>query len=185
MAAVATIEPFLARPRGTRVLAGIDRVFFSSSATQSFASGEARSAFRTRWLGRYLDCDPQHAFLALSSAGSDDETVAGYIVGSLDDPARAVRFDDLSYFKTLAHLTARFPAQLHVNLLPEWRGQGLGRALVEAFCRHAAQHGAPGVHVFTGRGLRNVRFYEAAGFREAGCVDFNGREIVMLARSLL
>lgn len=178
------IEPYLARARAPRVLAGLDRIFFQASGTQTFASEAARAAFRERWLGRYLEHDARHAFLAVVAPGTAEEDLAGYLVGSLDDPATAARYADLGYFQQMAALTARYPAQLHVNLAEAWRGRGIGRALVEAFCAHAAAAGAPGVHVFTGRGLRNVRFYEGAGFSDVGAVAWHGREIVMLARDL-
>lgn len=178
------VEPFLARPRDGRVLAELDDIFFDTSGTKTFASAEERAAFRARWLGRYLQHDPDHAFLAVIESETPDEMIAGYLVGSLDDPAKAARFDDLTYFKTLAHLTARYPAQLHLNLAAPWRGQGVGGALVDEFCVHAQKQGAPGVHVFTGRGMRNVRFYEAAGFAEVGSASSNGRAIVMLAKTL-
>jgi len=178
------IEPYLSRLRSHRLIAELDAIFFASSATQTFADDAARAAFRERWLGRFLAHDPQHAFLAIAAGRGAGETLAGYLVGALDDPAKAARFADLSYFREMAHLTARYPAQLHVNLAPGWRGQGIGRDLVSAFCDHAAAAGAPGVHVFTAPGMRNVRFYAACGFAEVGRCDWNGHEIVMLARRL-
>ncbi|OYW54472.1 MAG: hypothetical protein B7Y80_05215 [Hyphomicrobium sp. 32-62-53] len=184
LAGLPVIEPYLARPRSVQARAEIDRIFFESSATTTFASDDARETFHDRWLGRYLAHDARHAFLAVAAPGTAEETIAGYLVGSLDDPAQAARFYDLGYFKSVAALTAQYPAQLHVNLAEAWRGQGVGGALVEAFCAHARAAGAPGVHVFTGRGMRNVRFYEAAGFRDVGAVAWNGSEIVMLGRSL-
>jgi GNAT superfamily N-acetyltransferase len=166
------------------VLAQLDTIFFEASGTKTFASSEERHSFRERWLGRFLLHDAQHAFLAIAGVGLPIETLAGYLVGSIEDPARAARYDDLGYFKALSHLTARYPAQLHVNLAVSWQGRGVGRLLVEAFCRHVQSLGVPGVHVFTGRGMGNVGFYEAMGFNEVGCIVWNGREIVMLARDL-
>ncbi len=178
------IEAYLDRPRNEALQAQIDAIFFEASGTKSFQTQEAREAFRERWLGRYLSHDPQHALLALQSPGAASEMVAGYLVGAIEDPARAPRFQDLGYFQNLQHLTARYPAQLHVNLAPAWRGAGTGRKLLEAFCAHASALGAPGVHVFTGRGLRNVQFYARAGFEEVGSVTWNARELVMLGRRL-
>ena len=177
------IEPFLVRPRSASVLGQVDRIFFEASGTKTFSSPAERAAFHERWLGRYLAHDSEHAFLAVQVSGGNDE-VAGYLVGSLDDPAQAPQFDDLAYFRQLATYTARYPASLHINLAPKWRGRGVGRLLVDAFCRHAARDGARGVHVFTGRGMRNVGFYQSAGFREVAAVEWNGRDIVMLARDL-
>ena len=178
------IEAYLERPRDEALQAQLHAVFFEASGTKSFESQEARAAFRERWLGRYLKHDPQHALLALQSPGTSSELVAGYLVGAIEDPALAPRFHDLGYFQKVPHLTARYPAQLPVNLAPAWRSVGIGRNLLEAFCANASAAGAPGVHVFTGRGLRNVQFYVRAGFVEVGSVTWNSRELVMLGRRL-
>jgi GNAT superfamily N-acetyltransferase len=175
------IEPWLtARDRGG-VADGLDLVFFTSSGTQSFASPEIRAAFRERWLGRYLDRYPGHVFVAFDERGG----VAGYVAGSLDDPAKTALFDDIGYFKTIGHLTARFPAQLHVNVRGDLRGAGLGTRLIQRFTGAARAGGAPGAHAVTGEGLRNAGFYERSGFREEGRFVWNGRTLVFLGLSLL
>ena len=158
----------------------IDAIFFEASGTMTFASGADRDAFRTRWLGRYFEHFPQWAYLALGP----DAHVAGYLVGSLDDPAKMSLFADIPYFKDFAALTAPYPAQLHVNLAPDWRGLGLGARLVEAFAADAARAGAPGIHVVTSRSNRNVGFYVGNGFHEAGALNSNNRDLVFLARRL-
>ncbi len=178
--ATVTVERFDARPRSAGELAAIEAVFFAASGTKTFASEAERAAFRERWLGRYLTYDPKWAYLAVTDTGG----IAGYLVGSLDDPAKSPRFDDMAYFKELAALTAQYPAQLHVNLGEARRGRGIGGDLVEAFARDAAKAGAPGVHVVTARGLRNIGFYTARGFCEVGHLDWNGRELVFLGRQL-
>lgn len=167
-------------PDRSRLLPEIDAIFFESSATKSFADDAERAQFRERWLGRYLDRYPVHAYLALATDGA----VAGYLVGSLDDPAATPLFADIAYFRDFAALTAVYPAQLHVNLAPRSRGQGLGARLIESFVEDARRAGAKGVHVVTGRGMRNVGFYLANGFREAGSLTMGARDIVFLARSL-
>jgi GNAT superfamily N-acetyltransferase len=158
----------------------LDRVFFVSSGTQAFASEEARAAFRDRWLGRYLRRYPEWAYVAMAP----DVGLVGYLVGSLDDPAATPLFEDLAYFRDFAVQTRDYPAQLHVNLLPEWRSLGIGARMIRTFCTDAAMAGAPGVHVVTGRGLRNVRYYAANGFDEVASTLYNGKELVMLARRL-
>lgn len=158
----------------------LDEIFFEASATQSFPSGAERCAFRSRWLGRYLETYPEWVYLVLASGGD----AVGYLLGCLDDPARTPLFADIGYFAALASLTAEYPAQLHVNLAPVWRNRGIGGRLVEAFVADAARAGTPGVHVITSRGMRNMRFYESAGFREAGSIVWNDRELIFLARRL-
>lgn len=174
------IEPYAAVAARTGLVEGLDEVFFTSSATQSFPSDEARTAFRERWLGRYLEHFPDCALVALDREGR----VAGYVVGSLDDPAQNALFDDIGYFKRLAPLTARFPAQLHVNVRADCRGAGLGAALVSRFMAKAREAGSPGIHVVTAKGMRNVGFYARTGFRAEAAFDWNGRALLFLASPL-
>jgi GNAT superfamily N-acetyltransferase len=164
-----------------RLLPSLDRVFFSSSARQSFASLEERDEFRECWLGRYLRHFPQHALLALAP----DRQVVGYIVGSLDDPAQDPLFADLAFFSTFRAVTQRYPAQLHVNLDAGWRGRAIGGRLVTAFCDLARAGGAPGVHVVTVRGMRNVGFYQANNFFERASSVINDKELIFLGRDLI
>lgn len=160
--------------------AEIASIFFETAATTEFAGPCEREAFRERWLGRYLEHDPDLVLVALDGAGR----VAGYLVGSLEDPARTPRFRDLGYFTTFASLTARYPAHLHVNVAREWRNAGLGARLVEAFVADARAAGVTGVHVVTGSASRNRNFYERIGFRAAQTTTWNARDIVFLAREL-
>ncbi|MDP1911256.1 MAG: GNAT family N-acetyltransferase, partial [Hyphomicrobium sp.] len=124
-----------------------------------------------RWLARYLAQYPQWAYLAMTP----DRTVAGYLVGALDEGSG---FDDF------AAAAARFPAHLHVNLSPAFRNRGIGAALIEAFAADAAQSGAEGVHVVTSADARNVRFYERVGFHPRARTMVNGRELLFLGRRL-
>ncbi len=158
----------------------IDQVFFSSSARQSFADAAERAEFRERWLGRYLQHFPQNALIALDG----QRRVVGYVVGSLSDPARDPLFADLAFLKTFGALTARYPAQLHVNLGAAWRGHGIGAKLVDAFADLARAAGSPGLHVVTVRAMRNVGFYLRNGFLERGAVEIDGRELLFLGRDL-
>lgn len=118
-------------------------------------------------------------------AMTEEGVVAGYLVGALQDPALQERFADISYFRThFADLCRLFPAHLHINLGSAFRNRGIGAALIEAFAEAAAQAGSPGMHVVTGRGMRNVRFYQRCGFRELGSAERNGGASVFLGRAL-
>jgi len=163
-----------------RLLPELEAVFFEASATTSFASEGDRQAFRERWLGRYLEHDPQWAYLAFDS----NDTLAGYLIGSLDDPARTPRFGDIGYFKDCATLTLAYPAYLHVNLAPAYRNLGIGTKLIDAFAADAVRAGARGIHVVTGVDARNIGFYGRNGFRERGRARSNTHEVVFLGRHL-
>jgi GNAT superfamily N-acetyltransferase len=158
----------------------IEAIFFEASG-RTFAPGPERDAFRERWLGRYLDSGSDEVFLALAG----DDTLAGYAVGDLEDPSGQARFDDIAYFRAeFASLCRQYPAHLHINLAPAFRGRGIGARLIEAFAERARAAGVPGLHVVTGEGMRNVRFYQRCGFAERGRATWNGRPIVFLGREL-
>jgi GNAT superfamily N-acetyltransferase len=159
----------IARPQQ---LAGqLDAIFFEASGTKSFADANERAAFRERWLGRYLLQHPQWAYAAIAPDG----TLAGYLVGALDEGGG---LDDF------AAATVEFPAHLHVNLAPQYRSQGIGGELIEACMADMAPTGVTGVHVVTSVDSRNVRFYERNGFRPRARTSVNGRELVFLGRRL-
>ena len=173
------IEP-LGDDATPETLAAVDRIFFLSSRRQTFADDAERSAFREQWLGRYLLHDREHAFVARA----DDGSVAGYLIGSLDDPAVAPRFADMGFFSELTDLTARYPAHLHINLGAAWRSQGIGARLVEHFAQHAARHDALGMHIVTGADARNVGFYRRCGFEPLRELDWKGSALLFMGRSL-
>ena len=160
--------------------AGIESISSRRPRSRSSRARPNAQAFRERWLGRYLAHDPGLVIVALDEAGG----VVGYLVGSLEDPARTRRFADIGYFATFADLTARYPAHLHINVSRDWRNAGLGARLVARFLADARAAGVPGVHVVTGSASRNRAFYERAGFRAAGLTSWHGQEVVFLARDL-
>ena len=157
----------------------IDAIFFTSSNTKTFESDGARAAFRERWLGRYLTHDPNFAFLARTYDGK----VVGYLVGSIDDPAKAARFGDIDYFGELSEQTQHYPAHLHVNVSPEFRNRGLGGRLIDRFVAEAKAAGAAGVHVVTSEGAANIGFYNRNGFADVARAGKGGR-LVFLSRAL-
>ncbi|MGI9412001.1 MAG: GNAT family N-acetyltransferase [Hyphomicrobiaceae bacterium] len=158
----------------------IDEIFFEASSVQEFANEDERSTFHWRWLGRYLTDEPQHAFVALRSDGG----ACGYVVGSLADPAPRAEFSHLGYFVDFAHLTATYPAHLHINVARDYRNRRIGEMLVEAFVRHAADSGCAGLHVVTGEGLRNVGFYERLWFSCQGTAPWRSGRVVLLGRKI-
>ena len=79
---------------------------------------------------------------------------------------------------------ARYPAHLHINVAAGARSRGIGERLIEAFEHHATANGAPGVHIVTGAGMRNVGFYDRLGFREVARTRRGAGTVVMLAKAL-
>ncbi|WPF82246.1 GNAT family N-acetyltransferase [Sanguibacter sp. 4.1] len=76
-------------------------------------------------------------------------------------------------------LYERFPAHLHIDLLPEAQGGGNGRRLMTRFLDALRTRGVPGVHLGVGSGNPGARaFYLATGFTEARVQDW-GSTMVM------
>jgi GNAT superfamily N-acetyltransferase len=174
------IETLVPAAHTPALLAEVDAIFFEASG-RTFEPGPERDAFRERWLGRYLQGGTDLVLLALDGA----DTVAGYLAGAVANPAEQARFADIGYFRTdFAALCRRFPAHLHINLGGAYRSQGIGARLIEAFAAHAAAAGAGGVHVVTGKAMRNVGFYRRCGFAQHGSANWQGREIAFLGRDL-
>lgn len=170
---------FLDVKRTPRLDDEIDAIFFEASNTQSFESDAARSAFRERWLGRYLRNNPQFAYLAFSAA----REVVGYLVGAIENAAqgRTAEDGDIAAF---GDVKQRYPAHLHINMAPAYRGAGIGSRLIDTFIVDVKRAGAAGVHVITSAASANVPFYNRNGFSE---IARGGSQntLVCLARALI
>jgi len=63
----------------------------------------------------------------------------------------------------------RWPAHLHIDLLPSIRGRGVGRRLVDRWLGTLRDLGVPGCHLETwGENAAAIAFFEALGFRRHG-----------------
>lgn len=59
-----------------------------------------------------------------------------------------------------------YPAHLHINLLPAWRRQGMGRRLIEVYLNQLIEADVPGVHLqTTSLNIDACRLYEKVGFK--------------------
>lgn len=82
---------------------------------------------------------------------------------------------------TPASLTDRYPAHLHVNLLPRAQGTGLGRVLIERLVAQLRSRGVAGLHL--GVSATNepaIGFYRHLGF-EPAAVEPDGGLIMVLS----
>ena len=63
----------------------------------------------------------------------------------------------------------KFPAHLHINLLPPYQRMGLGKQLMETLENTLRQQHCPGVSLCVGaKNTGAMRFYERCGFRALG-----------------
>jgi ribosomal protein S18 acetylase RimI-like enzyme len=134
----------------------------------------------------YVDFAPDTAFVA-----DVDGRPHGYILGVADTRAfvERLRADWLPEFEAKHPLTgddtptqrfvriarkpermlipelAQYPAHLHIDLLPDLQGQGLGRMLVRTLVAELASRGVPGVWLEYGPDNVNAgAFYRRLGF---------------------
>jgi GNAT superfamily N-acetyltransferase len=124
-----------------------------------------------------------------------DGGVRGYVLGAVDTlafqgwfatdwwpslPARTPRTRDDEWLlpsaadpgRLVSPVLERYPAHLHIDLLPDQQGRGAGRQLIEAFCSAAADAGAPGVHLVASANNPFAQgFYPRVGFHEIARTD--------------
>jgi ribosomal protein S18 acetylase RimI-like enzyme len=141
------------------------------------------------YLGAYLSLAPEFAFIL---ADENDQPV-GYTVGVPDtlaferrcelhwwprlrdrypigsgDDADADLIRQLhAPYRTDVALATRYPAHLHIDLLPQAQGQGHGRRLMDRLLGALAAAGAAGVHLgVSAANTGAVAFYQRLGFTE-------------------
>lgn len=65
-----------------------------------------------------------------------------------------------------------FPAHLHIDLLPETQGQGLGRRLIDTLLAELGRRGVPALHLgMNADNLSAGAFYERLGFTKLASGD--------------
>jgi ribosomal protein S18 acetylase RimI-like enzyme len=163
-----------------------DTAFFGAPVETFLAD---RQFFNDYFTAYYTDEEPEHLWVA-----DVDGNVAGYFAGSLagsrlDAGRSAARrvigglisrhYRDvrgiIRFGQRMAAATLRgeypsppldkYPAHLHINVDESYRGQGLGRQLMEAGLAGMAAAGAPGIHLSTTSYNRAaVAMYEKMGF---------------------
>jgi GNAT superfamily N-acetyltransferase len=158
----------------------VENIFFSTSRVQIFADEPARNSFKARWLDRYLN----HYIDSFFIARADDDVLIGYLAGCLENPILNPLFNDLDYYRMFAPYCASYPCHLHVNVAANSRNHGVGAALIEAFAAQASNIEAPGMHIVTNEGARNIRFYERNNFRILSTSHSNGLRVVFMGRQL-
>ena len=150
-------------------------------------------SFADIWTSYYTDHEPESLFVAM-----EGRKLVGYLTGCVDSqmapsPAWAITKADLRYALFLRPGTAgffwrgvvdalvqrgtprgqlddsRWPSHLHINLLPEARGLGVGASLMNAWLLRLRQAGSPGCHLGTLlENERAIRFFEHQGFVRFG-----------------
>ncbi len=150
-------------------------------------------SFADIWTSYYTDHEPKSVFVAEGKSG-----VVGYLVGCVESahaptPAAALARQLIRRALLLRSGTAgflwrsiwdaarqrqsptgvlndrRWPSHLHVNLLHEARGRGVGSQLMKAWFWRLREVGSPGCHLATlTENTTALAFFERMGFRHLG-----------------
>ncbi len=100
----------------------------------------------------------------------------GFPTGSLEAELEAIIHEPRP---TPATLLEKFPAHLHIDLLPPIQGKGRGQSMMGLILAELAAAGVRGVHLgVSPRNTRAVGFYSRLGFAEIPEVSDDG-ELVM------
>ncbi|NYJ25248.1 GNAT family N-acetyltransferase [Leifsonia shinshuensis] len=139
--------------------------------------------------GPYLEYQPDLAFVV-----DTGERVAGYVLAAADSVAFADWYDahwlpgfreryplekaptpkereaigfGLDQHEAIVPEVDRFPAHLHIDVLPELQGQGFGRRLIRELLAALRQRGVPGVFLrMSPANTGAMAFYRRLGFEE-------------------
>ena len=122
-------------------------------------------AFYT-WYGKEWWPSPSHGARFYRPSGAELEERSDIAARTWE----TLHFEDTKGPKPIPpefDLTSAYPAHAHINLLPECRGAGFGRELLEAICEALRKKGAKGVHLLAGdKNEDAARFYVKVGYTE-------------------
>jgi ribosomal protein S18 acetylase RimI-like enzyme len=145
------------------------------------------------YVGPYVVGQPDLAWVV-----ADPEGIAGYVLGT-DDTRRFEGWKEERWWPALreqypltsgataddeivrllhepvtspASIVTRYPAHLHIDLLPRAQGRGLGRSLVETLLASLRERSVPGVHLDVAVENANaIAFYRHLGFVDLEPLD--------------
>lgn len=164
----------------TRSKGEIREIFFLSSSRQDIADEAEKEKFWHNWTSYYFSNEPDLIFVSLM----EDRTI-GYLMGCCDSTGASQQISQrIASYRLFDDLFPEYPAHLHMNLHPDFRGQGLGEELVQAFVSELMVRQIRGVHLVTTTSARNVRFYKKTGFEDIDQRRFRDADLLFMGRSL-
>ncbi len=163
-----------------RLWRAVEEIFFLSTARRNFATEQEKQDFLARWTGYYRESEPEGVFLAMAADGR----VAGYLTGCADSKSASRLYRDIPSYSLFEDCFEAFPAHFHINCHPDFRNQGIGTRLVEAYLAQCTRAGLPGVHVVTVPQARNVAFYHRCGMNFSVARGWHGQQLLFLGAQL-
>ena len=91
-----------------------------------------------------------------------------------------MRHEEFEHYREIAK---EYPAHLHINILPEFQGQGIGGRLIGALEAHLIKKGVRGVHLTTSvKKVPSIKLYERNGYELKA--QFDGG-VLLFAKKLI
>lgn len=153
----------------------VQRICADLAEDPMFQSEQMKQLLLTAFCNYYIEQEPQNCFV-----GADGDTVAGYILCTENSRAWAEKFPKryvpdwdsspvrVFYEGIMASplkYADRYPAHLHIDLLPEYQRQGLGTRLMDALIAHLKEKGIGGVMLGVAKdNEKGQNFYRKYGF---------------------
>lgn len=153
-------------------------------ATSSLADEDSpvnRAYLCSLYCDYYVDNQPEFCFVAVD----DDDIPVGYVLCSADCDDYLVKMDELylplvrkvdsgAFFKfnamnkiTQRYIRQGYTAHLHIDILEEYRSQGIGTQLIETLCSKLVESNVEGLYLICDKKNGDARaFYEKLGFED-------------------
>jgi len=168
------------RPYQPKDKENVRHVCTQTGPSAALREGPARTAQLATYCDYYIEREAQNCFVI---AGGGDEAV-GYILCAENYRRYRARFMR-EYLPRVKGLRLRlecwgaawlprwyakkYPAHLHIDILPDYQRQGLGSQLMDALTARLRARGVPGVMLGVSAGNEKGRnFYKKYGFRQIG-----------------
>ncbi len=153
-------------------------------ATSSFADEDTplnRASLCARYCDYYLDNEPEFCFVAVS----DDDVPVGYILCSADVDkyneemeekylplVRKLNGEEYFVFSAARkieqhYIKMGYTAHLHIDILPDFQGQGIGTELVAALEKKLTESFVEGLYLICAKkNTQACAFYQKCGFED-------------------
>lgn len=171
---MATIRPYQPGDKEN-----VRHICIQTGPARAMEAGPDQSKLLTCYCDYYIECEPHNCFVI----ADDADQAVGYILCAEDCRQYRAQFlhdyaprtKELTWFHRMeCHGSAilpwffrkRYPAHLHIDILPDYQRMGLGSQLMNALTAHLREKGIPGVMLAVGADNQKGRsFYRKYGFR--------------------
>ncbi len=169
------------RPYNKKDYRYVQDICIATSALADEDTPVNRAFLTALYCDYYVDNQPEVCFVAVD----DDDIPVGYVLCAADCSDYTEKMSDLylplvrrvesgEFFRFNAlmkleqkYIRQGYTAHLHLDVLDEYRGQGLGTLLIEKLCNRLQEMNVEGVRLICGKNNEQARaFYENRGFED-------------------